>query len=201
MTAGSCDVGSRLSALSLWCFSRAAHRARTAMPISRPTCPTRWRAATACASSSSARTRSRNTYAVNGSGNISMPLIGAVRGAGPDHGGARAQPSRPSCAPASSATRRSRSRSRPSGPSSCSARSRRPGQYPYINGMTAREGDRGRGRLHAARQQIRGRPHPRHRRPPGDRERAGRPAGQARRYDHREGTLLLDCTRHSVAAR
>ena len=63
-----------------------------------------------------------NTYIVDASGRITMPLIGAVsaRGCTTTQLGARRSPT--ACAAASSASRTWRSRSRPTGRSSSSAR-------------------------------------------------------------------------------
>ena len=68
-----------------------------------------------------------NTYAIDAGGSITMPLIGSVPARGRTHGRTGGGDHRPSCAPASSASPRSRWRSKPIGRSSSSARSPHPG--------------------------------------------------------------------------
>lgn len=68
-----------------------------------------------------------NIYAVDGSGRISMPLIGAVEAQGRTTQQLESGRSRRACAPATCASPRSRSRLTPTGRSSCSARSPIPG--------------------------------------------------------------------------
>ena len=71
-----------------------------------------------------------NSYAVDPSGRITMPLIGAVPARGLTTARATAAQSPAGCVRASSASRTSRSRSRPIGRSSSSARSRLPANTP-----------------------------------------------------------------------